>query len=302
MDSIKEARVTLDDIRVEYGNKIAKEIIQAFADEGLNFDWETGWNDYDKITAIRAAYGYYGDPVISIRLAGYDEDIVSEIGEEDLSAIKNMVIKILDTYIAANPYEPLTNNRSIKKPYDVTVKISTMHAGEYSREDRSPEDVLWIGIDLEEAPRKVVHNEPAFNGDTIDDVANGMGKFQPQNTFEIAYCPADVDSSDYYDKFEADKYKRLKINIKYMRVGLSYAGGFKYWDRFQKIKGKDIKKVAGSSNNNYMTSFKLAAEYVPNPNIVLIWASIIGTWDNAGILMERSEFDKMIADLKQLTA
>ena len=73
--------------------------------------------------------------------------------------------------------------------------------------------------------------------------------------------------------------------IVYQRQGgLSYGNGFKYWDRF--------KKLTRFLPRHWSTNIRVAAEYIPNPDVVLVWADF-------PVLMHKSDFEDAIRAVSQ---
>ena len=204
-------------------------------------------------------------------------DDFAESGEEDEQVIKRFITDIITDFMNKTPY--MLVNKS------VFVKGLDVHKGHT--------DSMIITIELKEK-----HNVKAFNGDTIDDVAKNIGGFEAASQYTIGCF-----RNSYRDVENGEpRYKTgITAQVCYIRDKLSYAGGFKFWDRFTKIRVKGSSKLTQGDN----TAFLLAAEYNPNPDVVLVWVdsfkhkTLYGA-ENKALLMHRADFDNMINELKNV--
>jgi len=117
-------------------------------------------------------------------------------------------------------------------------------------------------------------------GNSIEDVAKGLGNFKPTDTY--------LGSEGY-------KYK-VKVKLSepgYFRKKLSYTGTFKYWDRF-----KDLHiNLRHTGNILALQGLYKVAEYIPNPDIILIWSYRSREYpedDYQAYLIHRKDFDVIL--------
>lgn len=124
-------------------------------------------------------------------------------------------------------------------------------------------------------------------GDTIEDVANGLGQFKPVTEF-------------YDEQFVGKKYitKVRLSDTAYARKKLTNTAAFKYWDRFQVLNNITFP--------NWFHIFATVAEYKPNPDIILVWKGSGNPWyepkeyQYAVYLMHRADFDKVVAKARSV--
>ncbi len=134
---IIEKRLTRYDIELEWGHRLALAIIQAFKNEGLDFEWSGGFWNSDSLSAVNGNF-------ITACLTIVNDELFSDIVDSDIPIFKNMIDNVITKFIADNPLDV-----EIKYPYfiDIEKRID-------ASEDRfGSSDILWIRVDLKEGKR-----------------------------------------------------------------------------------------------------------------------------------------------------
>lgn len=264
---INEGDWSEQDLAEQYGEKLVQYIEDEFEANRVYVDWQINDVKVSKNDNLS---------LITIMMTAFSDDF-AEYGEEVEEVIKRFITDIITDFMGKTPY--MLANKSI------FVKRLDVHKGHT--------DSMIITIELKEK-----HNVKAFNGDTIDDVAKNIGGFEAASQYTIGCF-----RNSYRDVENGEpRYKTgITAQVCYIRDKLSYAGGFKFWDRFTKIRVKGSSKLTQGDN----TAFLLAAEYNPNPDVVLVWVdsfkhkTLYGA-ENKALLMHRADFDNMINELKNV--